>query len=270
MNSGGDVFFLHFAMSSHTPRDSCQEERMTSVIPGLAKHTDIFSPGEMRDSASQGVNHCNSLMDDPQFTSAYFLPWVLAFRLKFGTDHVCHVLHEPVGGETVGADDFIPGGGGEAGVEGDIAIKGLLGEGNSFDGDLLLMVDGLVGGDGFGLEDGELVEVVEADGAEFGRSEPVLAGVLRGAGFALRGARSSGASGVGGPRGHPGDQALFGDGCGLGIRRWNSTRSSGWGPGGEGKRLRIKGRFLEESCDFRVTGCFVDTLSGGKLFRSTS
>lgn len=139
----------------------------------------------------------------------------IAILVDGDLDAMRHGVRERVGGETVGADGFIRGGSGEAGFEGGTAREGLLDEGNSFDGDLPLMVDGLVGGDGSGVEDGELVEVVEADGAEFGRSEPVLAGVLLGAGFALRGARSSGASGVGGPRGHPGGQALFGDGCGF-------------------------------------------------------
>ena len=75
------------------------------------------------------------------------------------------------------------------------------------------MVDGRVGGDGFGVEDGELVEVFEADGAEFGGGEAVLAGVLRGAGFAFAGAGSGGVGGVGAV----GGESLCGDGL-SGLR----------------------------------------------------
>jgi hypothetical protein len=119
---------------------------------------------------------------------------------------VGHGVGKEVGVEAQG---LIQGGGGESGFDGGTSIEGLPGEGDAFDGDRFLVLYGLAGGDSFGVEDGELVEIFEADGAEFGGGVPVLAGVLRGAGLALAGARFSGASGIRAV----GGQAPFGDGC---------------------------------------------------------
>ena len=92
---------------------------------------------------------------------------------------------------------LIEAGGEEAGFEGGGAQQGLLGEGDALDGEQLLMVDGLVDGDEVGLEVGDGVEVFEADDGEVGGGEAVFAGVLSGAGLALRGTGTGGAGGVG-------------------------------------------------------------------------
>jgi hypothetical protein len=77
------------------------------------------------------------------------------------------------------------------------ADEGLLGEGDAFDGEEFLGVDGLVAGDEVFAEAGDLVEFFEAYDGEDGGGEAVFPGVLGGAGFALGGARSGGAGGVG-------------------------------------------------------------------------
>ena len=88
------------------------------------------------------------------------------------------------------------------------AEEGLLGEGDAFDGEELLGVDGLVAGDEVFAEAGDFVEVFEADDGEDGGGEAVFAGVLGGAGFAFGGAGAGGAGGVGAI----GGEALWGDG----------------------------------------------------------
>ena len=81
----------------------------------------------------------------------------------------------------------------EAGVEAFGAEQGMLGEGDAFDGEGFLGVDGPVDGDGVGEEVGDVVDFLEADDGECGGVEDVLACVLGGAGLALGGAGSGGA-----------------------------------------------------------------------------
>ena len=111
------------------------------------------------------------------------------------------VVDERVGdahqGAAVAVEGLIEEGGAQAGVEAFDAEEGLLGEGDTLDGEELLGVDGLVDGDEVFAEAGDLVEIFEADDGEGGGGESVFAGVLGGARFALGGAGSSGLGGVG-------------------------------------------------------------------------
>jgi len=100
-------------------------------------------------------------------------------------------------GAAVAVEGLIEEGGAQAGVEAFDAEEGLLGEGDTLDGEELLGVDGLVDGDGVLAEACDLVEIFETDDGEGGGGESVFAGVLCGAGFALRGAWSGGLGGVG-------------------------------------------------------------------------
>ncbi len=72
----------------------------------------------------------------------------------------------------------------------------MLGEGNAFDGEAFLGVDGLVGGDGIGDEGGDVSGVLDADDGEGFGIEGVLAGVLGGAGFALGSLGPGGTAGI--------------------------------------------------------------------------
>ena len=85
----------------------------------------------------------------------------------------------------------------QAGFESGAAEEGLLREGDALDGEQLLGIDRLVGGDEVLLEAGDGVELFQADDGEVGGGEAVLAGVLGGGGLALGRARSGGAGGVG-------------------------------------------------------------------------
>jgi hypothetical protein len=106
------------------------------------------------------------------------------------------LAHENVG-MAVAIDGLIEAGGEETGFEAGGAEQGLLREGDAFDGEKLLGIDGAVGGDEVLFEAGDLVEFFQAHDGEGGSLEPVLAGILGGAGLALGGARSGGACGVG-------------------------------------------------------------------------
>ena len=64
----------------------------------------------------------------------------------------------------------------------------MLGEGDAVDGEEFLGVDGLEDGQEVVLEVGDLLEVFEADEGEGRGGEAVFAGILGGAGLALRGA----------------------------------------------------------------------------------
>jgi hypothetical protein len=103
------------------------------------------------------------------------------------------------GGDGVAAavEGFVERGGEEAGFEAGGAEDGLLGEGDALDGEEFLGVDGAVDGDEVVCESLDLVEFFESDDGKSGGGEAVLSGVLRGAGFALGGARSGGTPGVG-------------------------------------------------------------------------
>jgi hypothetical protein len=100
-------------------------------------------------------------------------------------------------GAAVAVEGLVEEGATQAGVEAFDAEEGLLGEGDTLDGEELLGVDGLVDGDEVLAEASDLVEIFEADDGEGGGGESVFAGVLGGAGFAFGGAGSGGLGGVG-------------------------------------------------------------------------
>jgi hypothetical protein len=100
-------------------------------------------------------------------------------------------------GATVAIDGFVEAGGAQAGVEEFNAEEGLLSEGDAFDGEEFLGVDGPIDGDEVFTEAGDVVEFLEADDGEGGGGEAVLAGVLGGAGFAFRGTGAGGLGGIG-------------------------------------------------------------------------
>jgi hypothetical protein len=95
------------------------------------------------------------------------------------------------------AASFIEAGGEEAGFQAGGAEHGLLGEGDSLDGEDLLGVDGLVEFHGVVLEVGDLLDVFEADDGVSGGGESVFAGVLSGTGLAFRRAGAGGLGGIG-------------------------------------------------------------------------
>lgn len=113
------------------------------------------------------------------------------------------------------AEGLIEGAGEQAAFEAGGAEQSLLGESDALEGEQLLGVDGLVGGNEVGLEVGEFVERFETNDGEGGGGEPVLAGVLGGAGLAF------GAAGAGGLRGigAVGGQLAVGEG-----RAWTRHR----------------------------------------------
>jgi hypothetical protein len=104
---------------------------------------------------------------------------------------------ELVNGEAFGVHDLIEADGEEAVFEGGAAEQGLLGEGDAFDSEEFLGVDGPIAGDGVSPEVGNDVDFFEADDGEVFGDEGVLARVLGRAGFAFGGAGSSGVLGVG-------------------------------------------------------------------------
>jgi hypothetical protein len=114
-----------------------------------------------------------------------------------------------------GVEGFVEATGEEAGFEASDAENGLLGQGDALDGEQFLGVRGLVDVDEIRAEVVDFLEVFEADDGEVRGGEAVLAGVLRGAGFALGGA---GAGGVG-RVGAIGGELFFRDGfLGIGHR----------------------------------------------------
>jgi len=94
-------------------------------------------------------------------------------------------------------EGLIESGSEEAGFEARGAEEGLLSQRDALDGEQLLGVDGLVGRKEVGLEVSDFVERFEADDGKGRCGEAVLARVLRGAGLALRSARSGGVLRVG-------------------------------------------------------------------------
>jgi len=100
-------------------------------------------------------------------------------------------------GESFGVHDFIEADGEEAVFEGGAAEQGLLGEGDAFDGEEFLGVEGLVEGHGVSPEVGDDVDFFEPDDGEVFGGEGVLASVLGRAGFTFGSARSGGLCGVG-------------------------------------------------------------------------
>ena len=97
----------------------------------------------------------------------------------------------------VGVEGFVEAGSEEAGLEAGGAKHGLLSEGHALEGDQLLGVYGQVDGEEIGLEEGDFLEVFEADDGEGGCGEAVLEGVAGGAGFALGSLGSGGLGGIG-------------------------------------------------------------------------
>ena len=104
---------------------------------------------------------------------------------------------ELVNREVFGVHDLIEADSEEAVFEGGAAEQGLLGEGDAFDGEEFLGVDGPIAGDGVSPEVGDDVDFFEADDGEVLGGEGVLARVLGRAGFAFGGARSGGVLCVG-------------------------------------------------------------------------
>jgi hypothetical protein len=111
-------------------------------------------------------------------------------------------------GPAVGAEGLIEANGKHAAVQTLYAKERLLGEGDALHGKEFLGIDGLISGDGIVAKMGDLVDLFETYDGEGSGGERVLTGVLGSAGFALRGARSGGESGVGAV----GGELLFGDG----------------------------------------------------------
>ena len=108
-----------------------------------------------------------------------------------------HILIHEDQGPVPFIDGLVEAGGEDAGLQAGGAEHGLLGQGDAFDGEEFLGVDGPIDGYGVVAEMADFVDVFEAHDGEGGGGEPVFAGVLGGAGLACRGARSGGASGVG-------------------------------------------------------------------------
>ena len=100
-------------------------------------------------------------------------------------------------------EDFVEGGGEEAGFQAGGTEEGLLGEGDALDGEKFLGVEGLVEGHEVVPEVGDFIEVFEADDGEGGGGESMFAGVLCGAGFAFRGAGAGSLGGIGAIGGEP-------------------------------------------------------------------
>jgi hypothetical protein len=112
-----------------------------------------------------------------------------------------------------GVEGFVQASGEEAGFQAGRSEQGLLSEGDAFDGEKFLGVDGAVDGDQIGFEAGDGFDVFQADDGEVGGGEAMAAGVLRRAGFALGGAGAGGAGGIIAVRGKlPGGDRAFGAG----------------------------------------------------------
>jgi hypothetical protein len=105
-------------------------------------------------------------------------------------------IHEADGFAGV-VEGLVEAGGEETGFEAGAAEDGVLGEGDAFEGEEFLGVDGLVEGDEVVAEAGDFLEVFEADDGEGRAGELVFAGILGGASLALGGAGSGGAGCIG-------------------------------------------------------------------------
>ncbi len=108
------------------------------------------------------------------------------------------VVEGDVGDVVIAIDeDFVEGGGAEAGLHAGDAEEAVLGEGDAFEGEEFLGVDGLVGGDEVGAEAVDGVAVFGVDDGEGVGGEGVFAGVLGSSGFAGGGAGAGGGFCVG-------------------------------------------------------------------------
>jgi hypothetical protein len=105
-------------------------------------------------------------------------------------------IHE-ADGFAAAVEGGVEAGGEVAGFEAGAAEDGVLCQGDAFEGEEFLGVDGLVDGDEVVAEAGDFLEVFEANDGEGGGGEDVFAGILGRAGLALGSAGSSGAGGVG-------------------------------------------------------------------------
>jgi hypothetical protein len=94
-------------------------------------------------------------------------------------------------------EGVVEGDGSQAGFEAGEAEEGVLGERDAFDGEEFLGVGGLIDGDQVGAEPVDRGAVFDGDDGVIGAGESMFAGVLGGAGFALKRAGAGGAGGVG-------------------------------------------------------------------------
>jgi hypothetical protein len=106
-------------------------------------------------------------------------------------------------------EGHVEAGGEESGFQAGAAEDGVPGEGDAFESEELLGIDGLVEGDEVVAEMGDFLEVLEADDGEGRAGELVFAGILGRASLALGGAGAGGAGGVG----SIGGEAFGGDGA---------------------------------------------------------
>ena len=83
------------------------------------------------------------------------------------------------------AEGHVEAGGEETGFEAGAAEDGVLGEGDAFESEEFLGIDGLVKGDEVVAEAGDFLEVFEADDGEGRSGELVFAGILGRASLAL-------------------------------------------------------------------------------------
>ena len=112
-----------------------------------------------------------------------------------------------------GVQGLVEAGGEQAGFQAGGAEQGLLRQGNAFEGEPFLGVDGAVEVGQVGLEVGDGLEVFQADDGEVGGGESVAVSVLGGAGLALGGAGAGGAGCIGAIGGQPaGGEGAFGGG----------------------------------------------------------
>ena len=118
--------------------------------------------------------------------------------LGFGDfDIAGEIAGQGQGERVIAVEHLIEAGSEDAGFERGGAKEGLLGEGDAFDGEEFLGIDGLVEVDQIVLQPGDGILLFEADDGEVGGGEAVFARVLGGAHLTLGRARAGGAGGVG-------------------------------------------------------------------------
>jgi hypothetical protein len=127
----------------------------------------------------------------------------------------------------VGVEAGVQAGGEEAGFQRGTTEQGELGEGDAFQSEDFLGVNGLVEGGEIDFEVIEELDVFEVDDGETGGGETVFAGILGRTGFAFGAARAGGMSGVGAI----GLELFLGDGF-LGTWHGDSDLSFSMGMGG--------------------------------------
>jgi hypothetical protein len=159
------------------------------------------------------------------------------FNIAIAGEFLAHGDDGAIGG----VEGFIEAGGEETGLQARGAADGLLGDGHALQGEQLLGVGRLVGGDEGVLEMSNLLEVFEADDGEGGRGEAVAEGVAGGAGFAFGSFGTAGPGGIGAV----GGKLFGGDGLGgawHGASDLSCSMGRGWSLKlRSGKLLRGKG-----------------------------